>query len=36
MTFSQMIKILKEQNKGKNIGAFFIATEEDVALLNNI
>lgn len=39
MSFSQMVKILREQNKNKilliNIGAFYIAIEEDAVLLNN-
>ncbi len=39
MSFSQMVKILREQNKNKivliNVGAFYIAVEEDAVLLNN-
>lgn len=39
MSFSQMVKILKEENKGKilfvNAGAFYIAIEEDAVLLNS-
>lgn len=39
MSFSQMVKILKEQNKEKivliNAGAFFIAIEEDAVILNS-
>ena len=38
MSFSQMVKILREQNKGKivfiNAGVFYIAVEEDAVLLN--
>lgn len=39
MSFSQMVEILRGENKGKivfiNAGAFFIAVEEDAVLLNN-
>ena len=39
MSFSQMVKILREQNKEKivliNVGIFYIAVEEDAVLLNN-
>ena len=39
MSFSQMVKILREQNKETivliNAGAFYIAVEEDAVLLNN-
>ena len=39
MSFSEMLKILKEENDGKivfiNAGAFYIAIEEDAVLLNN-
>ena len=39
MSFSQMVKILREQNKEKivfiNTGIFYIAEEEDAVLLNN-
>lgn len=39
MSFSQMVKILREQNKEKivfiNTGIFYIAVEEDAVLLNN-
>lgn len=39
MSFSQMVKILREQNKEKivliNAGAFYIAIEEDAVLLNS-
>lgn len=39
MSFSQMVQILRENNKGKilfiNAGAFYIAIEEDAVLLNN-
>ena len=39
MSFSQMVEILREQNKEKivliNAGAFYIAVEEDAVLLNN-
>lgn len=38
MSFSQMVKILREKNSGKilfiNAGAFYIAIEEDAVLLN--
>ena len=39
MSFSQMVKLLREENKEKilfiNAGAFYIAVEEDAVLLNN-
>lgn len=39
MSFSQMLKIIRENDKGKivfiNAGAFYIAVEEDAVLLNN-
>lgn len=39
MSFSQMVKILREENKGKilfiNAGMFYIAVEEDAILLNS-
>lgn len=39
MSFSQMVEILRKQNKEKivliNAGAFYIAIEEDAVLLNN-
>lgn len=39
MSFSQMVRILREQNRDKilliNVGAFYIAIEEDAVLLNN-
>ena len=39
MSFSQMLKILREENKEKivfiNAGIFYIAIEEDAVLLNN-
>ena len=39
MSFSQMVRILREQNKEKivliNAGIFYIAVEEDAVLLNN-
>lgn len=39
MSFSQMVKILKEENVGEilfiNAGAFYIAIEEDAVLLNS-
>lgn len=39
MSFSQMLEILRGENKGKivfiNAGAFFIAIEEDAVLLNS-
>lgn len=39
MSFSEMVKILKEENKGKilfiNAGMFYIAVEEDAVLLNS-
>ena len=39
MSFSNMLEILKEKNKGKiviiKLGAFYIATEEDAVFLHN-
>ena len=39
MSFSKMLEILKEKNKGKmvliKIGAFYVATGEDAVLLHN-
>lgn len=39
MSFSQMVKILREENKEKivfvNVGVFYIAVEEDAVLLNS-
>jgi len=39
MSFSKMLEILKEKNKGKmvliKVGAFYVATGEDAVLLHN-
>ena len=39
MSFSKMLEILKEKNKGKivliKIGAFYVATSEDAVFLHN-